>query len=65
MSYIPGMDEFEYELEDQGLEHRYDERERTCLMCGESFPSAWAGERICKKCKSQTRWRSGDNSLSD
>lgn len=32
---------------------------RKCLMCGSSFPSAWAGERICRKCKSSSTWRQG------
>lgn len=33
-------------------------RTRRCLMCGQSFQSEWAGERVCKKCKSTTAWRS-------
>jgi len=32
---------------------------RSCLMCSDAFPSAWAGERICKKCKSTSAWREG------
>lgn len=32
---------------------------RRCLSCGEDFPSAWAGERVCKKCRSSTKWRQG------
>jgi hypothetical protein len=32
---------------------------RECLVCREAFPSAWAGERICRRCKSTSAWRSG------
>lgn len=32
---------------------------RRCLLCGNSFPSEWAGERVCRKCKSTTAWRNG------
>lgn len=32
---------------------------RRCLRCGASFPSEWAGERICARCKSTTAWRQG------
>ena len=32
---------------------------RNCLACRQPFPSAWAGERICPKCKSSSSWRSG------
>ena len=32
---------------------------RKCLTCGEKFESAWSGERICKKCKSTSAWKSG------
>ena len=34
-------------------------RSRKCLMCGTDFKSAWAGERICRKCKSTSKWRHG------
>ncbi len=36
-------------------------RQRACLMCAEPFESAWAGERICTKCKSRSGWRGGRN----
>ena len=36
------------------------EKMRKCLMCSAPFPSTWAGERICRRCKSSTRWRSGE-----
>lgn len=32
---------------------------RRCLMCRDSFESSWAGERICKRCKSTAAWREG------
>ena len=32
---------------------------RRCLMCGDEFLSEWSGNRICKRCKSSTAWRSG------
>ena len=32
---------------------------RKCLMCGNSFESAWSGERICKRCKGSSAWKSG------
>ena len=34
-------------------------RARLCLRCGTSFESEWSGERICRRCKSTTTWRSG------
>ena len=35
------------------------EKTRYCLVCREPFQSAWAGERVCRKCKSTAAWRSG------
>jgi hypothetical protein len=32
---------------------------RKCLICRAPFPSAWSGERICRRCKSSSTWRSG------
>jgi tRNA(Ile2) C34 agmatinyltransferase TiaS len=32
---------------------------RRCLMCGQMFPSAGPGNRICKKCKSTQAWQQG------
>jgi len=32
---------------------------RDCLLCKTAFPSAWAGERICRRCKSTEKWRAG------
>jgi hypothetical protein len=37
---------------------------RSCLMCGSSFRSLWAGERVCSKCKTTRDWRTGDASMS-
>lgn len=33
--------------------------ERNCLSCRTRFDSAWAGERICQRCKGTTAWRNG------
>ena len=35
-----------------------EQKVRKGLICRESFPSAWAGERVCRKCKSTSTWRS-------
>lgn len=32
---------------------------RNCLMCRTEFVSAWAGERICPRCKGTSTWRQG------
>jgi hypothetical protein len=32
---------------------------RRCLMCHTQFESTWAGERVCRQCKSSSQWRSG------
>lgn len=32
---------------------------RPCLVCSTPFESAWAGERVCRRCKSGKAWRSG------
>ena len=34
-------------------------RTRVCLKCRKPFESEWAGERICRKCKSTAAWRNG------
>ena len=34
-------------------------KQRMCLMCSTNFASAWAGERICRRCKDTAAWRSG------
>jgi hypothetical protein len=45
-------------------DHRKPERAdedkmRACLVCKKKFLSAWAGERICRHCKSTSAWRGG------
>jgi len=51
------------EGDDTDTESEFDptrqEKLRRCLSCGEDFPSAWAGERVCKRCRSSSRWRQG------
>jgi hypothetical protein len=32
---------------------------RACLICKRRFLSAWAGERVCRQCKSTSGWRGG------
>jgi hypothetical protein len=32
---------------------------KPCLICKAPFLSEWAGERICRRCKSTAAWRSG------
>ena len=50
---------------DKKPEYNQDERRdyvpktRNCLLCKVEFLSKWAGERICKKCKSRAEWRNG------
>jgi len=46
------------EERDQEARHG-EEKIRNCLICKTPFPSAWAGERICRRCKSTSAWRSG------
>ncbi len=41
------------------LTRRFEAKTRKCLMCGEAFESQWAGERVCKSCKSTAAWRTG------
>jgi hypothetical protein len=40
-------------------EARREQKTRKCLICKTPFPSAWAGERVCRRCKSTNAWRSG------
>ena len=35
----------------------YEVKVRKCLMCRDSFESAWPGERVCPKCKQTNLWR--------
>lgn len=32
---------------------------RLCLKCRQDFPSSWAGERVCARCKGRADWRNG------
>jgi uncharacterized paraquat-inducible protein A len=32
-------------------------KRRACLSCAQAFDSAWAGERICPRCKASATWR--------
>lgn len=32
-------------------------KDRVCLSCGSTFPSEWAGERVCRRCKGTNAWR--------
>lgn len=36
---------------------------RACLKCRQQFQSAWAGERVCGRCKNSEAWRSGHGTL--
>jgi uncharacterized paraquat-inducible protein A len=54
-------DEQTVEARDESDRPRRDDEEkvRKCLICKSPFPSGWAGERICRRCKSTSAWRSG------
>jgi hypothetical protein len=34
-------------------------KDRVCLGCLTMFDSAWSGERVCRRCKGTSAWRSG------
>ncbi|MPY75771.1 MAG: hypothetical protein GEU87_16080 [Alphaproteobacteria bacterium] len=36
-----------------------DPKSRQCLKCRKQFPSEWAGQRVCARCKNRSEWRSG------
>ena len=38
---------------------RYEQKRRRCLRCQDEFDSAWAGDRICPRCKQSSAWRAG------
>jgi hypothetical protein len=42
----------------EGLHRAGEEKTRKCLICKTPFPSAWAGERVCRRCKATSTWRS-------
>ena len=50
------LKKLEYE---QDVRPGYVPKTRNCLVCKVEFLSAWAGERVCKKCKSRADWRNG------
>ena len=50
------LKKLEYE---QDVRPDYVLKTRKCLMCEAPFFSEWAGERICRKCKSSKNWRNG------
>lgn len=37
---------------------------RPCLVCQSNFESSGFGERICRRCKSTSTWRTGNTSAS-
>ena len=43
----------------------YKARERKCLMCSRDFRSEWAGNRVCKKCRTSSAWKEGNMTSSD
>jgi hypothetical protein len=47
------------EEQDVEFEQRAQVKMRACLVCKKPFESQWAGERICRSCKSTATWRSG------
>jgi hypothetical protein len=44
--------------EHDDLHRAGEEKTRKCLICKTAFHSAWAGERVCRRCKSTSTWRS-------
>lgn len=42
----------------EDLHRAGEEKTRKCLICKTPFPSAWAGERVCRRCKATSTWRS-------
>lgn len=44
---------------EQEVRQASEEKIRNCLVCKTPFPSSWAGERVCRRCKSTAAWRSG------
>lgn len=48
-----------YNKETRMEREEVDNKTRLCLMCRKQFDSEWAGERVCRKCKSTETWRRG------
>jgi hypothetical protein len=44
---------------DSEIEQDIHVKTRACLICKKPFESEWAGERICRSCKSTAAWRNG------
>ena len=44
---------------DIDIDDKTNRKTRRCLMCGQPFLSEWAGERVCRSCKSTAAWRTG------
>ncbi len=44
--------------EAQHLSRRFRRQGRRCLMCDDTFGSEWVGNRVCKRCKKSSAWRS-------
>ena len=44
---------------DETIEATPEPKARECLRCNAEFSSAWAGERICSRCKTSSAWRQG------
>jgi hypothetical protein len=47
------------------LEKEFVAKTRCCLKCREAFESSWAGERVCRRCKSNDSWRTGTVGISE
>ena len=60
--YVGGMAQGAYEEPSHGSVEP--PKVRTCLNCREPFDSFWAGERICKVCKSREAWRTSGSDMS-
>ena len=45
--------------EERETARAHEAKTRKCLVCKSPFESAWAGERICRRCKSTSAWRGG------
>ncbi len=48
-----------YKHKKPGMKRKGEVKTRLCLMCREAFKSAWSGERVCGRCKSDSSWRYG------
>jgi hypothetical protein len=46
------------EVDSPTVEPVVESKIRKCLKCRLPFPSAWSGERVCRRRKSTATWRS-------